>query len=137
MNLLEALARHLDALGLVTWDLPGTDVFLEHLPSSPDEVVVVAGYGGMDSNAGQPWDHPRVQIRARGTADPRVSRDRLQGIYDALHGLSHTTLPGDVELIDCIGLQSSPQYLERDQNGRHQHVLNFELDVTNPARTAA
>ncbi|MFA9432890.1 MULTISPECIES: minor capsid protein [unclassified Egicoccus] len=134
MNVPTAIARLLDTLGLVTYDGPGNDVFIDAMPTTPDVAVVITGYGGPEADVAGGWDHPRIQIRVRGTADPRISRSRLQAIYDALHGLSGITLPDGTWLADCHGLQSSPQSLGRDSNGRHEHAINFELDVRNPAR---
>jgi hypothetical protein len=129
--LLDGLARHLHNLGLVTFDDTGTsgDTFIETMPQTPDQAVGLFGYGGPEMPAHQPYDMPSVQIRVRGTADPRVSRDRLQSIYEQLHGLHHVTLPDGTYLVDCVGIQSSPQALGVDGNNRHSHVINFRCEV--------
>lgn len=129
--ILDGLARHLAGLGLGTWDDTGVtgDLFVDTLPQEPDAAVALFGYGGPESHAGHPYDTPSVQVHVRGGADPRTSRARAQAIYEALHGLHHTTLPDGTYLVDCIGVQSSPQALGVDGNGRHRHVINFRCEI--------
>lgn len=136
MNAPTAVARHLDSLGLVTYDGPGWDVAIDTMPDSPSQVVAITGYGGPQTHAGRGWDRPSIQIRVRGTQDPRVSRGRCQAIYDALHGLSNVELPGPLWVTNCVAITSSPQAMGMDANNRHEHVVSFELEVRNPARPA-
>lgn len=130
-DLLDGLARHLQAQGLVDYQTAtaGGDCFLETMPSTPDEAVVLSTYDdGREPDAGLGYDEPRVQVRVRGTKDPRVSRQRCKDIYAKLHGLGEVTLPDGTELILSVALQNGPASIGTDANGRHEHVCNFRME---------
>ncbi|MFF4989628.1 minor capsid protein [Streptosporangium saharense] len=134
MTLLEEFAALLDELGLGTYradGTPGGNVFLAVLPSTPDVALAVALYGGAESDARNSWDEPRLQVRVRGTAtDARVAEQRAQAVYDAMHGLGYRHLtPGGTWLQLALGVNGGPAYLSRDENGRHEYVINFRCDL--------
>lgn len=133
-DLLEGLALHLESEGLVTYqaDAVGGDLFFDAMPSEPDECVVLTGYGGPESDSKTPYDEPRVQVRVRGTADPRVSRQRCEAIRSELHGLGPVTLPDGTRLILCVAMQASPQSMGRDDAGRFEHVVNVRCEIRQP-----
>lgn len=136
MAVLDGLARHLHDQTLVTYAASGVlagtwPVALETLPQKPDALVVLTIYGGPPADAKLGYDLPRVQARVRGGPDPRTSRVQCQAISDALHGLGPVTLPDGTHVISCLALQSSPQSMGVDSNNRHEHVVNFELEVRN------
>lgn len=131
---LDGIARHLQAQGLVDYrpDDSGGDTFLDDMPSTPDEAVALTVYDAAvepDSKLG--YDEPRLQVRVRGTQDASVSRDRCAAIYSELHGLGPVTLPDGTLLILCVALQSGPASMGKDQNGRHEHVVNFRAERRN------
>ncbi|WP_151480624.1 minor capsid protein [Streptomyces albicerus] len=130
-TLLDGLARHLEGKALLTYDPDGTagDCALEHMPSGPDEVVVLTLYGGPEPDGKLGYDEPNLQVKVRGTADPQVSRDRCKAIYDELHGLGPVTLPDGTQLLSCFAIQARPASLGVDANGRHEHVVNYRLYV--------
>jgi hypothetical protein len=139
---LDGLAAHLAAvpgLGL-TWspDAPyapeAVALALEHVPPTPAQVVVLTGYEGDEADSALPYDTPRLQVRVRGTTDPSVSRARCQQLYDHLHGLGPVQLPGGTWLQLVIGRGSGPAYMGADEQGRHEHVANFDVDIYNPNR---
>jgi hypothetical protein len=132
-DLLDGLARYLADRGLVDYQPNGAggDCYLESMPQTPDEVVVLTLYGG-DVDPLNPNDQPRLQVRARGTPDRRVSRGRVQAIYDQLHGETHLTLPDSTYLISARARQTVAS-MGIDDNGRHEHVTNFDLDVAAPS----
>jgi hypothetical protein len=129
--LLDGIARYLDQLGLVEFDETGTtgDCFEEVMPDKPDSAVSLTLYGGPEPDSKLPYEEPRVQVRVRGGADPRVSRARAQAIYSALHGLDHETLPDGTFVVLCIAI-STPASIGRDTNSRHEHVINFRCEIT-------
>ncbi|MEU7962365.1 minor capsid protein [Streptomyces sp. NPDC049097] len=130
-DLLDGLARHLDALGLVSYRPSSTDgdCFLESMPPTPDEAVVLTIYDdGFESDSKLGYDEPRVQVRVRGTKDPRISRQRCKAIRDELHGLE-TTLPDGTSLILSVALQNAPASMGIDANGRHEHSCNFRMEI--------
>ena len=136
-----ALAKWMDAVGLARYDASGAagDCFLEHLPDSPDEAVMVLSTGGnpLGSAATWGWDEPTAQIMVRGAADDPVTPGRrAQAIYDALQGLRYVTLDeggeDDIRLCVCSSLQTAPFNLGRDEKGRYRFSLNFALHVRRP-----
>jgi hypothetical protein len=130
-DLLDGLARFLEGLGLLEYDPDGVagDTFIDDMPSAPHEAVVLSCYGGPEADSKLGWDEPSVQVRVRGGPDPRVSRDRCRDIRSALHGLGPITLPDGTFLQLCIAVQGAPATLGKDDNGRHEHVVNFRTEV--------
>lgn len=130
-DLLHGLALYLHERGLVAYvpDGTGGDCFMEAMPSTPGECVVLTGYGGPAPDGLLPYDQPRVQVRVRGTTDPRVSRRRAQAIRSELHGLGHVFLPDGTNVISCEALQAAPESFGVDDNRRHEHVVNFEFEI--------
>lgn len=131
-DLLDGLAQHLAARGLLTYDPTGVsgDCFIETMPPTPDEAVALTVYDdGREPDSLLPYAEPRVQVRVRGTADPRVSRGRCLAIWSELHGLGPVFLPDGTNLILAVALQSAPAALGVDDNNRHEHVANFRLEI--------
>ncbi|MEU6649514.1 minor capsid protein [Streptomyces sp. NPDC046900] len=130
-DLLDGIARHLDGKGLLSYRpaAPGGDCFLESMPGTPDEVIVLTLYGGPEPDSRLGYDEPNLQVRGRGGQDPRVSRGRVQAIYDELHGLGPITLPDGTELILCVATQPGAASIGIDSSGRHEHVCNFRLET--------
>ena len=133
-----ALAKYLDAAGLVTYDATGTtgNVLLERLPDAPDEALMVLSTGGnpLGPAATYGWDEPTVQLMVRGAPDdPETPAAAAQALYDALQGLRYVTLdPGgedEVRLCVCSSLQTGPFNLGRDERDRYRFTLNFALHV--------
>lgn len=135
-DLLDGLARYLAERGLVTYTSGGgvdEDCFQEFMPSSPDEAVALTVYdGGTEPDSLLPYSEPRVQVRVRGTTDPRVSRRRCMAIFSALHGLGPVILPDGTNLISSISIQGGPVSLGVDENRRHEHVCNFRMEIRQP-----
>lgn len=137
-----ALARHLAAhiVGLTfAEDGPGGNVFVEHMPSTPDRAVALFTYGGVEQPTLAPVDIPLVQVRVRSIRhDPRPGWERAREIYDVLAGLDNVWLDpaGDARTLvhSVTPLQSTPVGLGQDQQGRHEWALNFRLRVHNPTR---
>jgi hypothetical protein len=132
-DLLDGIARHLEARGLLSYDPDGVtgDTFIETMPSRPDSAVALTLYGGPESDSKLGWDEPSLQVRTRGGTDPRTSRQKNTAIRDELHGLGPITLPDGTHLQLAIAIQAAPAYMGQDTSGRHEHVCNFRLDVRN------
>lgn len=139
MNLLPALAAHLAGLGHGTYSTttpyqPGdVAIVLGAMPATPDRCVALTVQPGPQSNTSEPYDTPHVRVRVRGTADERVAREHAQNVYDALHGLGVTDLPGGVRVFNVVGLQSAPVYVGIDANSRHECAANFFVEYLNPS----
>lgn len=131
-DLLDGLARYLQERGLVTYDPSGVsgDCFIEIMPSSPDEAVALTIYDDrVESDSLLPYDEPKVQVRVRGTTDPRVSRHRCAAIRSHLHGLGPVVLPDGTNLILSVAIQAAAASIGADENRRHEHVCNFRMEV--------
>lgn len=133
-DLLDGLARHLAGAGLVDYvpDAAGGDVAFGSVPQAPSGVVVLTLYGGPEADSRLPYDEPRLQVRVRGGEDRRVSYDRIAAIRSELHGLGPLTLPDGTFLVLSYALQT-PAHLGVDDNGRHHHSVNFQLEVHAPS----
>jgi hypothetical protein len=132
-DLLDGIARHLEARGLLSYDPDGVtgDTFIETMPSRPDAAVALTLYGGPESDSKLGWDEVSLQVRTRGGTDPRPSRVKCTAIRDELHGLGPITLPDGTLLQLAIAIQATPAYMGQDDSGRHEHVCNYRLDVRN------
>lgn len=104
------------------------NVFISTMPSSPDTVVMVSEYGGTvdDKN---PFSDINVQARVRGTKDPRVSYNIAKEIFDELQGLTNTTLISSGSRVIKVVAQNTPIDIGRDDNGRHEWTINFNIEV--------
>lgn len=136
MSWLDGLAAYLGTLGvgLTYRESSGyldteVGVVIGPLPAAPPEVVGVTAYGGRESDTRLPYDEPSVQLRVRGTPDERVSRDRAQALYDALHGAGPLTLPDGTRVQLIVGAQSGPITLGLDSAGVHEHTVNFRVEI--------
>jgi hypothetical protein len=125
------IARYLESLNLLEFDEAGVhgDTFVESMPSSPDQAVMVIDQPGPGSDSELGYDSPGFQVIVRGTSDPRVSFDRAREIYDALHGLGPVNLPDGTRLLSCVAMQSHPVPIGQDSNNRFEHTLNFQTEV--------
>ncbi|MFI2037607.1 minor capsid protein [Streptomyces bottropensis] len=130
---LDGVAQLLAARDLVTYDPTGTtgDLFVEVMPPAPDAAVALWLYDGEAPDTRNAYDTPRLQVRVRGGPDPRVSRRRCWAIYSALHGLAGVTLADGTWLV-LAAARGTPAPMGPDSSGRHEHVVNFDLDVSAP-----
>jgi len=106
------------------------NVFISTMPDKPDTVVMVSEYGstGDDKN---PFDDISVQVRVRGTRDPRVSYNIAKEIYDELHGLTNAVLISGGSRIVKVVAQNTPIDIGRDDNLRHEWTVNLQMEVRN------
>ena len=104
------------------------NVFISTMPSSPDTVVMVSEYGGIvdDKN---PFSDINVQARVRGTKDPRVGYNVAKEIFDELQGLTNTTLISSGKHVVKVNAQNTTIDIGRDDNGRHEWTVNFQIEV--------
>lgn len=130
----DGVARLLAGLDLLAYDPTGKtgDTFIERMPSTPDAAVCLSLYDAGPPDTISAYDTVRLQVRVRGGPDPRTSRDRAWAIYSALHGLDETELPDGTWLI-LAAARSTPGPMGADAQGRHEHVVNFDLDVSSPS----
>lgn len=131
-DLLDGIARHLDAAGLVTYDPDGItgSLFIESTPPTDGTAVVLTEYDdGTEPDSKLPYDEPRFQVKVRGDLDPRTSKNLCKQIRSELHGLGPLALPNGTELILAVALQPGPASLGPDENRRHSHSCNFRAEI--------
>lgn len=127
------VAEYLASLGLVNFDPSGItgDCYIDVVPTTPDNVIVISGYSGPPPDPKLGYDTPNIQVRARAGRDPRDARGRMEDIFAALHNLHHVTLPGGTYAVYCFALQSDPAPLGPDANGRLEYSQNYQWHVRN------
>lgn len=135
-DLHDGFARHLAAVGLVTYDPDGTgdtDTFFDVMPSSPDAAVCLTVYGGAPVDSLLPYDSPSLQVRVRAPASARAqARTRAWAIYRELHGLGPVTLEDGTRLLLAVANQT-PGSMGQDDTGRLDYVVNFALELYAPS----
>lgn len=131
-DLLDGIAQYLHQRGIVTYDptVASGNCFLESMPSAPDVVTVLTLYDdGVEPDSLLPYDEPRLQVRVRGTRNPRISRALCSRIRSELHGLGPVVLPDGTEVILAVALSGAPGSLGVDSSQRHEHVANFRIEI--------
>lgn len=138
--LIVGLAEHLAAAGLGTWRPTGAYLASEiaivdrGIPQTPDQLITLADYvvsgsarsGLADMTVG-------IQIRLRGTADPRVVSDLGAEIFDLLDQSGQQTwgtAPRQVSIVDVW--RQSYTSLGFDGNGRWETSHNFYVEAMRP-----
>ena len=124
------IARYLDAAGLGTFDEtgPSGDIYVDHMPDTVDSGICVYASGGPPPDVSTSVSRPAVQIIVRGNRSAQEARATAASILAALHGLHDTTfITGGTRVMLCAARQSEPIPLGRDENGRGQYSINFQL----------
>jgi hypothetical protein len=135
-SLLTGLGEQLAAAGAGTWRTTGaytdgeTAIVLGRTPEGPDRVIALASYP-VDDDPQIPVSVLGVQVRCRGTADPRVADDLADSVFDLWHGAMNV-LVGDVRVVQILRQSSTP--LGQDQSGRWERSDNYYFTVQRPGR---
>lgn len=121
---IDELMDWMQAQGLGT---KGTDIFA-YAPPGTDTCVYVTPISGFKSeramgNKTIPIEKPRFQITARHATNLETALTKADSIYDALDGLSSTTM-GSTVWYD-VQADGPPAYLGPDDNNRHRCVINI------------
>jgi len=136
-DLLTGVAAYLASGGVGTWKPSGAylpadvrPIVITSVPSSPDEVIVLTPYVVSDSYS-MSDSVQGLQVRTRGSRDPRTVQDVDDDVFDRLHGAHGVTLPGGLRLVMCERRSGTP--LGTDGNGRHERTSNYALTVWRPS----
>jgi hypothetical protein len=136
-DLLSGVSQYLADGGVGTWRPSGaylaTDpdpIVRTSVPASPDRVIVLTPYtvsdDGLMSDSVQ-----GLQVRTRGTKDPRTVEAIDDAVFDRLHGAHGVSLPGGARLVMAERKSGTP--LGTDGGGRHQRTSNYHLTVWRPS----
>lgn len=132
MTLLEEVAQLLHDLTLGVYKADGTaggTIFVAVLPQAPDAAIAVARYALGESDSKLGYDEVGIQVRVRDlAANAALAEQKAQDVYDRLHGLGNRTLAGGTWLQLAVGQGAGPNYMGRDTNGRHEHVVNLRVE---------
>jgi len=104
----------------------GSTIFVNFLPPTPDNCIIVSGYAGgapMRTHDTSGNEAPSVQIRVRNTSTA-TARSKIQQIYNTLDGITNTTLSSTFYL-GIESINSGPIPMGKDENGRQEYSWNF------------
>lgn len=136
-TLAHGLAEHLAAEGIGVYRPAGNylenevGIVIGTVPAAPARVLVLSPYPLVD-DADQADSVLGLQVRARsGGPDPRESLDRLDDVFDLLHGATHLDLGG---ALVHLAMRTSSVPMSRDQSGRYEHADTYQLTAHRPTR---
>ncbi len=134
-----AVARYLDQFGIVALNeaTVGGNVFVGHMPDSPDLALMLMPTGGASQLTRRPTDLPTLQTLARGPKhDPLPAIGLWQQVYDALTCLDGVLLdpggPDEVWVVGCTAIQSGPIPMGQDEANRHEFSGNYQFRTRAP-----
>lgn len=116
---------------------PEGNVFIEHMPSTPDLAVMVKTSGAVAQLTKTPSDLPLVQFLVRGEPNNFVTgwdlAYEIKSLFDCLD-LATLDEGGEHELfvVSCTPVQSIPISIGLDENRRPEWSLNFQARVHAP-----
>ncbi len=119
--MLKEIGTYLQSQGIGTL---GTDLFLGLMPDQPDNCIALFEYAGSPPDLHWNGEYPGLQVRVRNKSYG-TGREKIQRIYELLHGLHNQILSGTRYLL--IKARGSPEVLKRDTNNRIELFVNFEI----------
>lgn len=135
-RLLTGLAEHLAAAGIGVWRPDGPPytadeigIVTRAIPTSPDRIITLAPYAVGTALPGMADHTQGVQVRCRGTQDPRVVEDIADAVFDRLDGVTRLTL-GGIPVVQIY--RQSYTSLGQDQNGRWESSSNYYVEAMRP-----
>ncbi|RLK13326.1 hypothetical protein DER29_4344 [Micromonospora sp. M71_S20] len=133
-RLLAGLAEHLQAAGIGIYRASGVyqasevGIVIRGIPTSPDRIITLAPYV-VASPPGMADIRQGVQIRCRGTKDPRVVEDLADAAFDALDS-AHGLVWGGIPIVQVY--RQSYAALGADTNGRWETSSNYYVEAMRP-----
>lgn len=136
-RLIAGLAQHIADAGIGVWRPPpgaayaaGEVGILDRaVPPVPDRVITLAMYPVGQAYQGLADVTVGVQIRTRGTTDPRVCDDLADALYDLLDSASGLRL-GGIAVVQLY--RQSYASLGQDNNNRWERSDNYYVDAMRP-----
>lgn len=133
-RLLTGLAQHLHAAGVGVWRPTGSyqasevAIVVRGIPTSPDRLITLAPYP-VASPPGLADITQGVQMRLRGTTDPRVVEDLGDALFDLLDSATGLTWSG-IPIVHVY--RQSYAALGADANGRWEASHNYYVEAMRP-----
>ncbi len=124
MNPYKAVSAYLQSRSVA---VEGTNLFVGHVPPSPDSLLCVIPTPGIydPTNILQPYNKGTFQLFARGTFDEAYTL--LENAYDVLQGLGGVTL-STLYFVEIVALQDEVTELGKDSLNRFQLVQNYRFE---------
>lgn len=104
-------------------------IYLNNMPDQPDQAIVLTPYFAGSGDILLTIDRIAIQVRTRGSVDPRTEFALRDGVYAAFQGLRNLVY-GSVHLIVLELVSSVP--LGRDTAGRWEYSSNYYADIDMP-----
>jgi len=133
-RLIAGMAQHLDDGGVGVYRPTGKYTSDEiaivdrAIPPEPDRVITLATYP-VSSPPGMADITVGVQVRIRGTTDPRVCDDIADAVFDLLDSAFRLTL-NDIPVVQIY--RQSYTSLGQDGNQRWESSQNYYVDAMRP-----
>lgn len=134
-RLLAGLAQHLDDAGIGTYRPTGAyaadeiGIVIRAIPQQPDRLITLAAYPVGTDIQGMADHRSAVQIRLRGTTDPRDCDDLADEVFELLDSAAGLVL-GGIPIVQMW--RQSYTGLGTDDNGRWSRSENYYLDSMRP-----
>lgn len=128
-DFLEGFAQVLETAGVADWDVEAdytadqVGIYLVGIPDGAPSGLALAHYVVDDTLHGHGVQG--LQVRCRGTEDPRVAADLADAVFDALHGLTDAQLPGAAGITVAKAWRQSHAPIGTDSAGRWETSSNF------------
>lgn len=133
VNLLTGIAQYLENAGVGTFETAGTPntattaICIIGLPQTPDRIVCLTDYPVEDS-AVLTDAIVGLQVRCRGTTDPRTAADLHDAVFNALHGMAGQTFNTGDDAVNTVDIyRQSSTNLGPDVNGRWERSDNYYI----------
>jgi hypothetical protein len=119
---IDDVAEYLETNGVGTI---AEDIFVDEMPPSPDDVVMVAHTGGLEADRYLPIANPTCQVTVRNTTYSG-GITKIYQIFNLLHQKYDNTVLkiGGVDVMKIDAMQE-PTPIGRDEASRHIFTCNF------------
>lgn len=129
----EAVARYLGDLdGLTYSEAAESNIFLNRMPTSPDNAVALYSQASTAPDSKLPYDPVEFQVVVRGGPDGVWALATGRAIYARLHGKRNLVLPDGSYAVFILAQSSSPFSIGDDENGRPQFSWDYRAEQLNP-----
>lgn len=132
-QLVAGLAQHLEDAGVGTWRPDGSEYQADEIaitdrliPATPDRLIVIAAYTVVRPWRGLGDITEGIQLRFRGTTDPRVCDDIADEVFDLLDSAANLSWNG-IPIVQVYRQSYAP--LGRDGNSRWERSDNYYIDA--------
>lgn len=133
MLLTRQVAVYLSNHGVGRFSEGGSDgnVFINSMPSSPNEAIAVYATGGPPVDPRNEYVNRAIQVLIRTVPnDPRKGEATAQAVIDLLKGFNGGYLAaGGNYIIDIAAQQDGPNNIGQDDNGRYEFSQNFLIEM--------